>query len=135
MTLGLRFQKYCSIVFVIMPINGLLLSFNKIDQFINRGTGSVRNSKNQDVCHIAFGSKVLGPPPLSGRRNNMKISSETVRPFGSKNNRSCQQPTVEKCVNSAEMSTLLISESEEQGDKENIRQIKQTIPIHGKNHA
>ncbi|EPY81016.1 hypothetical protein CB1_000762001 [Camelus ferus] len=28
------------------------------------------------------------------------------------------------------MSTLLISESEEQGDKENIRQIKQTIPIH-----
>ncbi|XP_032314066.1 uncharacterized protein C3orf67 homolog isoform X6 [Camelus ferus] len=104
------------------------------DQFINRGTGSVRNSKNQDVCHIAFGSKVLGPPPLSGRRNNMKISSETVRPFGSKNNRSCQQPTVEKCVNSAEMSTLLISESEEQGDKENIRQIKQTIPIHANLH-
>lgn len=33
------------------------------------------------------------------------------------------------------MSTLLLSESEEQGDKENIRQIKQAVPIHGKNHA
>lgn len=36
----------------------------------------MRNSKNQDVCHIAFGSKVLGPPPLSGRRNNMRTSTE-----------------------------------------------------------
>ncbi|XP_054451059.1 protein CFAP20DC isoform X2 [Pteronotus mesoamericanus] len=103
---------------------------DKDDQFINRGTGSVKSSKNQDVCHIAFGSKVLGPPPLSGRRNNMRISTETVRSVGSKNNRSCQLSTVEKCVSSAEMSALLISESEEQGDKENIHQIKQTVPIH-----
>uniref|UniRef100_A0A2K5ERQ1 CFAP20 domain containing n=1 Tax=Aotus nancymaae TaxID=37293 RepID=A0A2K5ERQ1_AOTNA len=103
------------------------------DQFVNRGTGSARNSKNQDVCHIAFGSKVLGPPPLSGRRNNMRISSETVRSIGSKNNRSCQLSTVEKCVNGTEMSALLISQSEEQGNKENIRQIKQTIPIHAAN--
>ncbi|KAF5922697.1 hypothetical protein HPG69_008071 [Diceros bicornis minor] len=108
---------------------------NICDQFINRGTGSVRNSKNQDVCHIAFGSKVLGPPPLSGRRNNMRISSETIRSVGSRNNRSCQQSVVEKCANSAEMSTLLISESEEQGYKENMRQIKQTVPIHANLHA
>ncbi|XP_048212015.1 protein CFAP20DC isoform X1 [Perognathus longimembris pacificus] len=94
------------------------------DQFINRGAGTIRNSKNQDVCHIAFGSKVLGPPPLSGRRNHMRLSSETLRSVGSKSSQSCQQPTVEKCVvTSAEM-------SEEQGDKENIRQIKQSIPIH-----
>ncbi|XP_057560975.1 protein CFAP20DC isoform X14 [Hippopotamus amphibius kiboko] len=110
------------------------LSSAESDQFINRGTGSMRSSKNQDICHIAFGSKVLGPPPLSGRRNNMRISSETVRSVGSKNNRSCQQSTVEKCVNSAEMSTLLLSESEAQGDKENIGQIKQTIPIHANLH-
>ncbi|XP_011531761.1 protein CFAP20DC isoform X6 [Homo sapiens] len=103
------------------------------DQFINRGTSITRNSKNQDVCHIAFGSKVLGPPPLSGRRNNMKISSETVRSVGSKNNRSCQPSTVEKCVNGTEMSALLIPESEEQGNKENIHQIKQTVPIHAAN--
>ncbi|XP_054406615.1 protein CFAP20DC isoform X13 [Pongo abelii] len=103
------------------------------DQLINRGTSSTRNSKNQDVCHIAFGSKVLGPPPLSGRRNNMRISSETVRSVGSKNNRSCQPSTVEKCVNGTEMSALLIPESEEQGNKENIHQIKQTVPIHAAN--
>nr|KAF6310160.1 hypothetical protein mMyoMyo1_001848 [Myotis myotis] len=107
---------------------------DKDDQFLKRGTGSVRNSKNQDVCHIAFGSKVLGPPPLSGRRNNMRISSETIRSIGSKNNRSCQLSTVERCVNSAEMSALLISESEEQGDKENIRQIKLTVPVHANLH-
>ncbi|XP_006169203.1 uncharacterized protein C3orf67 homolog isoform X3 [Tupaia chinensis] len=104
------------------------------DQFINRGAGNVRNSKNQDICHIAFGSKVLGPPPLSGRRNNMRISSETVRSIGSKNNRSGQQSTIEKCVNSTEMSALLISESEEQGDKENIRQMKQTVSVHANLH-
>ncbi|XP_007982993.1 protein CFAP20DC isoform X2 [Chlorocebus sabaeus] len=103
------------------------------DQFINRGTGSTRNSKNQDVCHIAFGSKVLGPPPLSGRRSNMRISSETVRSVGSKNNRSCQPSTVEKRVNGTEMSALLIPESEEQGNKENIHHIKQTVPLHGNN--
>ncbi|XP_046494050.1 protein CFAP20DC isoform X1 [Equus quagga] len=105
------------------------------DQFINRGTGSVRNGKNQDVCHIAFGSKVLGPPPLSGRRNNMRLSSETIRSVGSKNNQSCRQSMRENCVNSREMSTLLVSESEEQGDKENIRQIKQTVPIHANLHV
>uniref|UniRef100_A0A7N9D3D0 CFAP20 domain containing n=1 Tax=Macaca fascicularis TaxID=9541 RepID=A0A7N9D3D0_MACFA len=106
---------------------------DKDDQFINRGTGSTRNSKNQDVCHIAFGSKVLGPPPLSGRRSNMRISSETVRSVGSKNNRSCQPSTVEKRVNGTEMSALLIPESEEQGNKENIHHIKQTVPIHAAN--
>ncbi|XP_063113249.1 protein CFAP20DC isoform X2 [Cavia porcellus] len=100
------------------------------DQFINRGASSTRNSKNQDVCHIAFGSKVLGPPPLCGRRNNLKLSAETLRSVGFKNSRSSQQPAVEKCVNSAEMSAFLMSETEEQSDKENIHQVKQTVPIH-----
>ncbi|XP_036187617.1 protein CFAP20DC isoform X4 [Myotis myotis] len=118
----------------VIKFGGHPLSSAQSDQFLKRGTGSVRNSKNQDVCHIAFGSKVLGPPPLSGRRNNMRISSETIRSIGSKNNRSCQLSTVERCVNSAEMSALLISESEEQGDKENIRQIKLTVPVHANLH-
>ncbi|XP_040484551.1 protein CFAP20DC isoform X9 [Ursus maritimus] len=108
---------------------------DKDDQFINRGTGSARNSKNQDVCHIAFGSRVLGPPPLSGRRNNMRISSETVRSVGSRNNRSCQQSVAEDCVSSAEMSASLMPESEEQADKENIRQIKQTVPVRADLHV
>ncbi|TEA39365.1 hypothetical protein DBR06_SOUSAS2110129, partial [Sousa chinensis] len=117
-----------------IKFGGHPLSSAESDQFINRGTGSMRSGKNQDVCHIAFGSKVLGPPPLSGRRNNMRIFSETVRSVGSKNNQSCQQSTVEKCVNRAEMSTLLLSESEAQGDKENIGHIKQTVPIHANLH-
>ncbi|XP_049633298.1 protein CFAP20DC isoform X3 [Suncus etruscus] len=104
------------------------------DQFINRGTGSMQNSKHQDVCHIAFGSKVFGPPPLSGRRNNMRTSSETLKSTGSKNNRSCQQPMAEKSVNCTEKSAMLISESEDQGDKENIRQIKQAVPTHANLH-
>ncbi|XP_004412452.1 PREDICTED: uncharacterized protein C3orf67 homolog [Odobenus rosmarus divergens] len=112
-----------------IKFGGHPLSSAESDQFINRGTGSVRNSKNQDVCHIAFGSRVLGPPPLSGRRNNMRISSETVRSVGSRNNRSRQQSVAEDCVSSAEMSASLMPESEEQADKENIRQIKQTIPV------
>ncbi|XP_058932197.1 protein CFAP20DC isoform X2 [Kogia breviceps] len=114
-----------------IKFGGHPLSSAESDQFINRGTGSMRSGKNQDVCHIAFGSKVVGPPPLSGRRNNMRIFSETVRSVGSKNNQLCQQSTVEKCVNRAEMSTLLLPESEAQGDKENIGHIKQTVPIHG----
>ncbi|XP_007192423.2 protein CFAP20DC isoform X9 [Balaenoptera acutorostrata] len=117
-----------------IKFGGHPLSSAESDQFINRGTGSMRSGKNQDVCHIAFGSKVLGPPPLSGRRNNMRMFSETVRSVGSKNNQSCQQSTVEKCVNRAEMSTLLLSESEAQGDKENIGHIKQTVPIHANLH-
>ncbi|XP_028335160.1 protein CFAP20DC isoform X6 [Physeter macrocephalus] len=117
-----------------IKFGGHPLSSAESDQFINRGTGSIRSGKNQDVCHIAFGSKVLGPPPLSGRRNNMRIFSETVRSVGSKNNQLCQQSTVEKCVNRAEMSTLLLPESEAQGDKENIGHIKQTVPIHAKLH-
>ncbi|XP_036725991.1 protein CFAP20DC isoform X5 [Balaenoptera musculus] len=117
-----------------IKFGGHPLSSAESDQFINRGTGSTRSGKNQDVCHIAFGSKVLGPPPLSGRRNNMRMFSETVRSVGSKNNQSCQQSTVEKCVNRAEMSTLLLSESEAQGDKENIGHIKQTVPNHANLH-
>ncbi|XP_059243844.1 protein CFAP20DC isoform X3 [Mustela nigripes] len=114
-----------------IKFGGHPLSSAESDQFINKGTGNVRNSKNQDVCHIAFGSRVLGPPPLSGRRNNMRISTETVRSIGSKNNRSGQQSVAEDCVSSAEMSASLMPESEEQADKENIHQIKQTIPVRG----
>ncbi|XP_045845825.1 protein CFAP20DC isoform X1 [Meles meles] len=118
-----------------IKFGGHPLSSAESDQFINKGTGNMRNSKNQDVCHIAFGSRVLGPPPLSGRRNNMRISTETVRSIGSKNNRSGQQSVAEDCVSSAEMSASLMPESEEQADKENIHQIKQTIPVRADLHV
>nr|XP_048277359.1 protein CFAP20DC isoform X1 [Myodes glareolus] len=105
------------------------------DQFINRGAGSIRNSKSQDVCHIAFGSRVLGPPPLSGRRNNLRLSSETVKSIGNKNSQLCHQPTVEKHVNTAQVPALLIPESEQQGEKGNAHQMKPTTPVPGQSNS
>ncbi|XP_023571568.1 uncharacterized protein C3orf67 homolog isoform X6 [Octodon degus] len=102
---------------------------DKDDQFINRGTSSIRSSKNQDVCHIAFGSRVLGPPPPCGKRNHLMLSTETLRSVGSKNNRSSQQLTVEKRVHSAEMSALLMPETEERRERERARQVKPTARI------
>ncbi|XP_058534472.1 protein CFAP20DC isoform X2 [Ochotona princeps] len=113
-----------------IKFGGHPLSSAESDQFINRGAGSLWGSRSQDVCHIAFGSRVLGPPPLSGRRNNMKLSSETLKSVGSRNHRSSQQSAVDKCVNHAEKSPLLIPDCVEQGDKENICQIRQPVPIH-----
>ncbi|XP_041617953.1 protein CFAP20DC isoform X3 [Vulpes lagopus] len=113
-----------------IKFGGHPLSSAESDQFINRGTGSTRNSKHQDVCHIAFGSRVLGPPPLSGRRNNMRISSETIRSVGSRNTRSCQQSVADNCASNTEMAASLRPQFEEQADKENICQIKQTVPVH-----
>ncbi|XP_077040702.1 protein CFAP20DC isoform X4 [Agelaius phoeniceus] len=50
----------------------------------NRGQGNTCNGKTQDVSHIAFGSKILGPPPSSSRRTNAKVT----KTLGSKT--SCQ---------------------------------------------
>ncbi|XP_036595340.1 protein CFAP20DC [Trichosurus vulpecula] len=115
-----------------MKFGGQPLTSTEPDQFINRGSGSARNSKNQDVSHIAFGSKVLGPPPPSGRRHSIRTSGETVK---SRNSRTCPQPTVEKRTNRSELSSLQLYESEEQGDKENIHLEKPITPINGNGTA
>uniref|UniRef100_A0A8C5TM17 CFAP20 domain containing n=1 Tax=Malurus cyaneus samueli TaxID=2593467 RepID=A0A8C5TM17_9PASS len=47
--------------------------------FVNRGQGNILSSKTQDVSHIAFGSKILGPPPSSNRRGNAKVSGKVRR--------------------------------------------------------
>ncbi|XP_034354053.1 protein CFAP20DC isoform X2 [Arvicanthis niloticus] len=99
------------------------------DQFISSGAGSIRNSKSQDVCHIAFGSRVLGPPPLSGRRNNLRLSTETVRSIGGKNSQLCQQPTEEKRANSTNESALLTAQSEQPVEKGSTRPMKHTTPL------
>uniref|UniRef100_A0A8U7PAJ5 Uncharacterized protein n=1 Tax=Corvus moneduloides TaxID=1196302 RepID=A0A8U7PAJ5_CORMO len=41
--------------------------------------GNIFSSKTQDVSHIAFGSKILGPPPSSNRRPNTKVSRKVRR--------------------------------------------------------
>uniref|UniRef100_A0A8C5IXA8 CFA20 domain-containing protein n=1 Tax=Junco hyemalis TaxID=40217 RepID=A0A8C5IXA8_JUNHY len=44
----------------------------------NRGQGNTCNGKTQDVSHIAFGSKILGPPPSSNRRTNAKVPGKRL---------------------------------------------------------
>ncbi|KAF2981089.1 hypothetical protein EK904_010390 [Melospiza melodia maxima] len=45
----------------------------------NRGQGNTCNGKTQDVSHIAFGSKILGPPPSSNKRTNAKVPGKVRR--------------------------------------------------------
>ncbi|XP_009089544.4 protein CFAP20DC [Serinus canaria] len=54
----------------------------------NRGQGNTCNGKTQDVSHIAFGSKILGPPPSLNRRTNAKVPGKVTKALGSKT--SCQ---------------------------------------------
>lgn len=63
------------------------------------------------------------------------FSLQTVTSIGYKNSQSCQQPTAEKHVNTAQGSALLIPEPEQQGEKGNIHQVKQTVPIPGKQQS
>lgn len=50
--------------------------FFNLGSLVNRGQGNIRSSKTQDVSHIAFGSKILGPPPSSNRRVSTRVSGE-----------------------------------------------------------
>ncbi|KAH0630285.1 hypothetical protein JD844_013180 [Phrynosoma platyrhinos] len=68
----------------------------EVDHLVNRGSATARNSKNQDISHIAFGSKVFGPPPPSGRRFSTRASGEVTKSTTVKTNRSCQIPALEK---------------------------------------
>uniref|UniRef100_A0A8C3Y8H1 CFAP20 domain containing n=1 Tax=Catharus ustulatus TaxID=91951 RepID=A0A8C3Y8H1_CATUS len=43
------------------------------------GQGNICNGKTQDVSHIAFGTKILGPPPSSNRRTNAKVPGKTQK--------------------------------------------------------
>uniref|UniRef100_A0A8C0BJP0 CFAP20 domain containing n=1 Tax=Buteo japonicus TaxID=224669 RepID=A0A8C0BJP0_9AVES len=47
--------------------------------FISSGQGNIRSTKTQHVSHIAFGSKILGPPPSSNRRVSARVSGEVRR--------------------------------------------------------
>ncbi|XP_032927737.1 protein CFAP20DC-like [Catharus ustulatus] len=56
----------------------------------NRGQGNICNGKTQDVSHIAFGTKILGPPPSSNRRTNAKVPGKVTKTLGSKTSRQLQ---------------------------------------------
>ncbi|XP_067397513.1 protein CFAP20DC isoform X10 [Emydura macquarii macquarii] len=124
----LNMTKFCQPE---IRFGGHPLTSSESDQLINRGQGNTHNNKSQDVSHIAFGSKVLGPPPPSGRRFNTRVSGEITKSLGSRSNRSCQQLTLEKGSESirdtkrSELSPSPFYEAFDQGDKENIHQTAQ----------
>ncbi|XP_054831323.1 protein CFAP20DC isoform X2 [Eublepharis macularius] len=72
------------------------LSHSSHDHSMNRGSTTARSTKNQDVSHIAFGSKVLGPPPPSGRRFSTRASGEVTKSGNIRTNRSYQHSVLEK---------------------------------------
>ncbi|XP_039182647.1 protein CFAP20DC isoform X2 [Crotalus tigris] len=74
---------------------GQPLNSPELDPPTNRASATIRNNKSQDISHIAFGSKVLGPPPLSGRRLTTRASGESTK-SSLRTKRSCQMPTLEK---------------------------------------
>ncbi|KFU89151.1 Uncharacterized protein C3orf67, partial [Chaetura pelagica] len=101
---------------------------------MNRGQGNARSSKTQHVSHIAFGSKILGPPPSSNRRGRTRVSGEVTKTQGSKNNnRPCQLLSSGKGTESVpdteklELSSSLCSDSSDQGGKRNTHQTTEDL--------
>ncbi|KAM6060493.1 protein CFAP20DC isoform 3-T5 [Theristicus caerulescens] len=95
---------------------------------VNRGQGNIRSSKTQDVSHIAFGSKILGPPPSANRRVSTRVSGEVTKTWGSKSNRSCRLQSSGKRTESMQDTERLAlsfspcNDSLAQGGKRNTHQ-------------
>ncbi|KAJ8265622.1 hypothetical protein COCON_G00147210 [Conger conger] len=58
------------------------------EQTSSGSPSTARVAKNQDVCHIAFGSKVPGPPPPTGRKASGSGNREAVLASGTRTGRS-----------------------------------------------
>ncbi|XP_061478063.1 protein CFAP20DC [Rhineura floridana] len=110
----------------------LLASPELVDHLLNRGSATTRNSKNQDVSHIAFGSKVLGPPPPSGRRFSTRASGEVAKSGSVRISRSCQMPALEKGKEpvqdtaKSECSPSPFEIALDQGNKDSVHHTSQT---------
>ncbi|XP_069721775.1 protein CFAP20DC [Phaenicophaeus curvirostris] len=108
------------------------LTVQEPGSLVNRGQGRIPSSKTQDVSHIAFGSKILGPPPSSNRRVSRRVSGEKIvsskvtKTHGSKTNRSCRSSGEgTKSVQDIERLELSFSPWNDflhQGDKRNAHQ-------------
>ncbi|KAG8556976.1 hypothetical protein GDO81_018276 [Engystomops pustulosus] len=59
--------------------DGRLVLSTETDLLTNRGQGSARDIRKGDKSHIAFGSKVSGPPPVTGRKTSARSSAESTR--------------------------------------------------------
>ncbi|KFQ00362.1 Uncharacterized protein C3orf67, partial [Haliaeetus albicilla] len=95
---------------------------------VNRGQGNIRSTKTQHVSHIAFGSKILGPPPSSNRSVSARVSREVTKAWGSKSNRSWRLQSSGKGTESVqdverlELSFSPCNDSLDQGGKRNTPQ-------------
>ncbi|XP_019329000.1 PREDICTED: uncharacterized protein C3orf67 homolog [Aptenodytes forsteri] len=100
---------------------------------VNRGQGNIRSSKTQHVSHIAFGSKILGPPPSSNRRVSTRVSGEVTKTWGSKSNRSRRLQSSGKGTESVqvierlELSFSPCNDSLDQGGKRNTHQTTKDV--------
>ncbi|XP_075690069.1 protein CFAP20DC isoform X1 [Rhinoderma darwinii] len=59
--------------------DGRLVLSTESDLLTNRGQGSSRDIRKGDKSHIAFGSKVSGPPPTTVRKTSAKSLGESSR--------------------------------------------------------
>uniref|UniRef100_A0A8D0GAE7 CFAP20 domain containing n=1 Tax=Sphenodon punctatus TaxID=8508 RepID=A0A8D0GAE7_SPHPU len=105
-----------------VKLGGRPLTSSESGQLMNRGPSNTR-SKTQNVSHIAFGSKVLGPPPLSGRRYSTRASGEVGR-------RVKQEPVQD--ANRSELSPTRFYETIDPGDKENVHHTNHIFLGNGK---
>ncbi|XP_021264712.1 uncharacterized protein C3orf67 homolog isoform X2 [Numida meleagris] len=102
-------------------------------RLVNRGQGNKSSNKTQDVSHIAFGSKILGPPPSSNRRVSTRVSGEVAKTVGSKSNRSYRHQSSGKRTESLqnterwELSVSPCNDSLGQGDKRNTHQAAKDV--------
>ncbi|KFV92999.1 Uncharacterized protein C3orf67, partial [Fulmarus glacialis] len=109
------------------------VTVQETDSLVNRRQGNIRSSKTQDISHIAFGSKILGPPPSSNRRVSTRVSGEVTKTWGSKSNRSCRLQSSEKGTESVqdierlELSFSPCNDSLDQGGKRNTHQTTKDV--------
>nr|DBA18637.1 TPA: hypothetical protein GDO54_016862 [Pyxicephalus adspersus] len=94
------------------------------DSLTSRGQCSSRDVRKADQSHIAFGSKVSGPPPASGRKNSARSPAESTRST-SRHEKSLLQLSPEKGIRE---DTGILSPKPipllDQKNKENIQQTR-----------
>ncbi|KAM4651993.1 protein CFAP20DC [Discoglossus pictus] len=105
-----------------------LASADAADQLTNRGQGSSRSSRGHDRSHIAFGSKVQGPPPATVRKMSSRSSAETTKSTGG-TDRSLNQLSHDEGGRSVQRterreSRPTTTHSLDQRNKENIHQLR-----------
>ncbi|KAM6256680.1 protein CFAP20DC [Porphyrio hochstetteri] len=96
----------------------------------NREQGNTHSSKTQDVSHIAFGTKILGPPPSSNKRVSTKISGEVAKVLGRKSNRSRRLQSSGRGtepLQDTERLELSFSPCDDQGGKINTHQTAKDV--------